>query len=728
MPDKDLITELQAEIDRLKSELEKARVREKEIEESRRATLFMIEDLNISTSQVERAKKELEQTFDSISDPIFVHDSEFKVIRANKAYMDAAVMKFKEFIDRPYYEIFPKMEWPFKMCLKAQELQEEEEEEEEEEEFSCPITNRIFKIRFYPIKDVNGSYLYSIHILEDITAAKGAEQQIKGEMEITTHLLMIADATANTTDVDKLMKQVVHCCHEIMRCDVCLSYLYDEDSRVFQPCETFGLSHDLIPVFRTEPLDEKMEFVKDAMEGKEPAVISHSPFLHVSDSLAGESEKRRIGEAERMSGGELFSWLTDVNTIAVIPLIGKENYLGIIAGIYKTPKQFTDRDKKVMQGISHEVSTALEQARLYKEMVNKSMELSHKVETIQVMNQIDRSILSTLGADEILETVVRLISKAISCDRVTVGLVDNEKQGFIYKAGFGVTFISKGQFVPFKGTSAAEVVVKQGRIEHISNLTEVKGLLPLEDKFLKDGFLSHIRLPLIVKGEVAAVLSVGSKRPSAWTPEDLSTLEKIASQVGVALENSRLISDLEGLFMGTVKSLSSAIDAKSKWTAGHSERVTKYAVEIAKGMGFDEKALKDIELAGLLHDVGKIGTYETILDKPGKLTDEEVKLIRQHPVKGADILAHIKQLKHIIPAIKYHHEFYDGTGYPEGLKGEEIPLFARILTVADTVDAMGVDRPYRKGRSMEAITAELKRCSGTQFDSKVVEVFLGMKR
>ncbi|MBI5875544.1 MAG: PAS domain-containing protein [Deltaproteobacteria bacterium] len=172
----DRTTELETEITRLKAELEKAKVREKEIEESRSATLFMIEDLNVSTAKVERSKKEWEATFDAISDPLFIHDKEFKIVRTNKAYADAAGMAFNHFIGRPYYKVFPKMEGPFKMCLKAQELQEEEEE------FFYPVTNRIFKVRFYPIKDVNGGYLYSIHILEDITAAKRAEQQIKDSL------------------------------------------------------------------------------------------------------------------------------------------------------------------------------------------------------------------------------------------------------------------------------------------------------------------------------------------------------------------------------------------------------------------------------------------------------------------------------------------------------------------------------------------------------------------
>ena len=223
---------------------------------------------------------------------------------------------------------------------------------------------------------------------------------------------------------------------------------------------------------------------------------------------------------------------------------------------------------------------------------------------------------------------------------------------------------------------------------------------------------------------MAGILTVGAKRVAAFTKENLSTLEYLCSQIGVALSNARLISDLEELFIGVVKSLSSAIDAKSPWTAGHSERVTKYALTIGKEMGLSEKELKQLELAGILHDVGKIGIHEAILDKPDRLTEEEVKIMRLHPGKGAEILGPIKNLKDMIPVIKYHHEFYNGTGYPDGLKEEKIPLFARILTVADTADAMGADRPYRKGRGMDVIIAELKRCSGAQFDPQVVEAFL----
>lgn len=662
------------------------------------------EALMESFANLEKAKKEWEATFDSISDPLFIHDREFKIVRANVAYRNAAgAKKFKEFIGRPYYEVFPKMDGPFKMCMKVEELQDEQEEE-----FSCPVTNRIFKVRFYPIKDVSGGYLYSIHILEDITEAKKAAERLKVEVDVTTHLLMIAEATAHTTDVDRLMEQVVRCGREIMGCDICLSYLWDTGTKVFMPAQALGLSHNQTPLFRTESVDMKVGFVKEAMRKKEPVV-------------------KEVWAVHELP----IQWIDGIHTLAVIPLIGKKGPLGMIVGIYvgaglKLAPTIGERDMKVMQGIMHQVSVSLDEARSYKDSVEKAMELSHQIETVQTMHEIDRSILSTMDSQEILETATRMIAKVALCDRATVALIDKEREGFMFAAGFGVTFVPKGGFVPFGDTSATEVV-ETGRPQFVANLPEIKeGLRPLEKKLVKEGFLSQIRIPLVVKGEIVGVLNIGAKRPSAFTPEDLSTLENLACQIGVALSNARLISDLEELFLGTVKSLSSAIDAKSPWTAGHSERVTKYSLEIGKEMGLSEKELKDLELAGLLHDIGKIGTYELILDKPDRLTEEEQTVVRQHPLKGAEILFPIKQLKDIIPVIRSHHEFYDGTGYPDGLKEEGIPLFARILAVADTVDAMGADRPYRKGRAMNVIVSELKRCSGTQFDPKVVNAFLSI--
>jgi len=223
---------------------------------------------------------------------------------------------------------------------------------------------------------------------------------------------------------------------------------------------------------------------------------------------------------------------------------------------------------------------------------------------------------------------------------------------------------------------------------------------------------------------VKGALLLGDRQPGGFAREETFVIEKIASQISVALENAQLYEDMKSLFINTVSSLANAIDAKSPWTKGHSERVMNIAAKIAQEMGLSELYVEQIKIAGLLHDIGKIGILEALLEKPDKISDEEFPPMLQHPEKGVAILSPIEQLQEILPAILHHHERYDGSGYPDGLKGEEIPLQARIVAVADVFDAMVSDRPYRKGFSVNKALKFLEKEAGKQFDPVVVECFL----
>jgi putative nucleotidyltransferase with HDIG domain len=184
--------------------------------------------------------------------------------------------------------------------------------------------------------------------------------------------------------------------------------------------------------------------------------------------------------------------------------------------------------------------------------------------------------------------------------------------------------------------------------------------------------------------------------------------------------------ELKGIHNGLIIALSNIIDAKSAWTQGHSIDSTRHAVAIAKDLDLDHHDIENLRIATLLHDIGKIGTCDTILDKPLRLKSEEQVEMRLHPVKGEEMLRPIRGLNKILPVIRSHHERFDGTGYPDGLKGDEIPFLAKILCVADSYDAMISDRPYRPSCGREYAISELKRCSGTQFDPSVVQSFLSV--
>jgi PAS domain S-box-containing protein/putative nucleotidyltransferase with HDIG domain len=182
--------------------------------------------------------------------------------------------------------------------------------------------------------------------------------------------------------------------------------------------------------------------------------------------------------------------------------------------------------------------------------------------------------------------------------------------------------------------------------------------------------------------------------------------------------------ELQDVHKNLIHSFVNAIDAKSPWTKGHSERVTGYSVSIARALGLRNQEIETLRIAALLHDIGKIGTYDVLLDKPGKLSKEEFDIVKKHPEHGEQILRPIKQFQHLLKIIRHHHERIDGKGYPDGIKNDEIPLLSRIITIADSYDSMTSDRPYRSAPPREYALSELKNCSGTQFDPLAAEAFL----
>lgn len=236
---------------------------------------------------------------------------------------------------------------------------------------------------------------------------------------------------------------------------------------------------------------------------------------------------------------------------------------------------------------------------------------------------------------------------------------------------------------------------------------------------------AFVSVPLKVKEKVIGVINVNCRNECRkFNSRDIKIISIIADQAAVAIGNIQLYSDIKEMYLGTIQTLAEAIDAKDSYTRGHAERVTMYAVEIAREMQLSRQLIKNIEFASLIHDIGKIGVKDCVLTKPGKLSESEYEEIKQHPQTGEQILAPIEFLTNIAPLILYHHEQYNGAGYPEGIRGEEIPVGARIINVADAFEAMISERPYSKGMTVEEAIEELKDGAGTQFDPDVVDAFI----
>ncbi|HEU0049102.1 MAG TPA: HD-GYP domain-containing protein, partial [Nitrososphaera sp.] len=226
----------------------------------------------------------------------------------------------------------------------------------------------------------------------------------------------------------------------------------------------------------------------------------------------------------------------------------------------------------------------------------------------------------------------------------------------------------------------------------------------------------------IAKGDFSKKINIKSRTEIG---ELAHTFTKMAADLESYIEKlKRALKENEDLFLGTIRALAAAIDEKDPYTRGHSDRVTDYSIILARKMGLDEEMIRTIQISAQLHDVGKIGVDDKVLKKPGFLTPEEFEVMKQHPVKGANIMKSIEQMREMVPGMKYHHEQWDGNGYPDRLKGENIPLIARIISVADTFDAMTTNRPYQKAMNLEFTLQKIRENVGIKYDPRVVEALM----
>lgn len=367
--------------------------------------------------------------------------------------------------------------------------------------------------------------------------------------------------------------------------------------------------------------------------------------------------------------------------------------------------------KKKLEGWSTELE----------ERVNlRTRELKKSKNRLSILYQISRSISSTLELNNILKIILDFSVKISGANRGSVMLLDEKKNVFFIKAAYNLSekIIRKVTFA--KDENTIGWVVKNKKPLYIKDLEKDKRFSKKEEIDYK--LKQLLMVPIIIEGEVKGVINLESN--NSFTTDIINLLKSFSEQAAVAINNARLYRKIQDSYFEIIKALAQAIEAKDPYTHGHSERVMEYAVQIAQKLGLPEEEIETLRYAGILHDIGKIGVRGIVLNNPNGLTGEEYDEIKKHPLVGEGIIKPIELLQPIRPLIRHHHEWYNGKGYPDGLSGENIPLGARILVVADAYDAMKFDRPYRKALTEETIIQELKRGSGIQFEPKIVEIFL----
>jgi len=344
---------------------------------------------------------------------------------------------------------------------------------------------------------------------------------------------------------------------------------------------------------------------------------------------------------------------------------------------------------------------------------------------LALLEEVARQVGAVSELAQLVEQITRMTQHTLGASASSVLLLDEEKQELFFRVAEGDAKSALKEVRISVGSGIAGWVARNGKPAIVNDVSKDPRHFKDIDKATDFETKAIMCAPLLVHRKVIGVLEVLNKLDgSEFTERDLETLVSVASTAAIAIENTRLHHSLKEECKSTIKALAAAIDAKDPYTSGHSQHVMAYALLAGASLSLSSQDLEVLEYAGILHDVGKIGIPDSILGKPGKLTEDEYGIIKRHPVISASILDGVQFLEAARTLVLYHHERYDGQGYPDGLKGEEIPLGARILAVADSFDAITSSRPYRAAMSAKEAIDELHRCTGTQFCPVAVEAFL----
>lgn len=376
----------------------------------------------------------------------------------------------------------------------------------------------------------------------------------------------------------------------------------------------------------------------------------------------------------------------------------------------------------------------------------------------EALHSASKGMIRVKDPITLLKIITRFIDRKMGVTHVAVLLYDRKHGSYVLidskgeggtKIPVGFVRISQNNALvnfflnSYNGAFARKEALVFSEIEHIKNfeilVNKKEGRAIHYDDILKQMVYlrASVCVPSFYKKELIGILILGEKLSGdVYKEEEISLFVTLANDVAMAVKNAELITDLKTsyekehqLFIDTSVALATAIDARDRYTHGHSERTSHYSLVIAKELidtgkiEYDREFMETVQLSALLHDIGKIGIKDDILNKPGKLTPEEFEIMKKHVDIGGSILKPVKGLNHLTDGILYHHERFDGKGYPHGMKGEEIPIIGRIVCVADSFDTIVTARAYKTTTPVEAAFEELKKCSGGQFDPVMVDAF-----
>ena len=572
------------------------------------------------------------------------------------------------------------------------------------QEFEAAVDDKVYSLIFAPILDAGYINLYG----RDITERKRAEEALAHQNEEiqkrNVELDRLYQATGSllastpfdlkglaTSIVDTVLKEFGHA--------NCSLIVVRKDSKELVRLATGGLY--------TEQVKDK-KLTRDGT-GLVPQVLSSGTLMNVSDI--------------HTIPGFVPNW-DEAQSELTIPLNVENEVIGVIDIQSPVKGAFGPGDERVMSIFAERAALALEHGRLNEELENH-------VRRLTALRSIDAAISSSMDINLTLDILLEKAIQLLGIDSADVLIFNPITQTFRYSIGRGFRTQAL-QYTDLRlGDGYAGQAALSRQVVTVPDLPRHTGGLQRSSDFRREGFISYIGAPLIAKGQIKGVLEVFKRETFSLDKDRYAFLEMLAGQAAIAIDSSQLFENLQGsnseLMMAydeTIEGWSRAMDLRDEETEGHSRRVTEMTLRLASSLNAKPEELLHIRRGALLHDIGKIGIPDDILRKPGALTDEEWVIMRRHPQIAYDMLKPILYLGSAVDIPWCHHERWDGTGYPQGLKGEQIPLAARIFAVVDVWDALLSDRPYRKAWTEDKVRKHIQEQSGKHFDPQIVEGFL----
>jgi HD-GYP domain-containing protein (c-di-GMP phosphodiesterase class II) len=361
--------------------------------------------------------------------------------------------------------------------------------------------------------------------------------------------------------------------------------------------------------------------------------------------------------------------------------------------------------------------------------------IQRQLDQMSALRAIDRAIASSVDLNLTLSVLLTQVINHLQIDAAAILLWDASTERLEYATGMGFLTDALSHTKLKLGEGYAGIAALEQQVVYIDNLSNRKTDFLRSSSFLQEGFMSYYGIPLIAKGQVQGVLEIFKRSPIDPTPEWFHFLEMLGGQAAIAVDNARLFNILQKTnaelmfaYQATIEGWSQALDLRDHETEGHTRRVKELTLRLARLVNVDEGELPHIQRGAILHDIGKMAIPDNILHKPGPLNEQEWEIMRRHPKYAHDLLAQIEFLAPAREIPLYHHEKWDGSGYPYGLKGENIPRSARVFALVDVFDALTSDRPYRSAWSKQDALGYIQEQTTRHFDPNMTPVFLQMMK